>query len=262
MAFFDVVRGDDGVAVATLDKPPANTLDYELYDELTRLLHELAADDAVRVVVFASAHPRLFISGADIKDMEHYDRSPGPVTRKVETVHATFLELQRFPKPTIAVITGHALGGGCEFALCVDFRFMMQGKPTIGQPEVNLGIIPGGGGTQRLARLVGRGRAVEMLMLGTRLDAEEAERIGLVTGVGGDAGETMDLALELARTLASQAPVALRMIKATLNEGLDGDLEEGLVVERKAVIEVLQTRDAEEGVAAFIEKRQPKWEGR
>jgi enoyl-CoA hydratase/carnithine racemase len=259
--YFEIERSD-GVAVATVDKPPANTLDFALYDEISALLDELENDDEVRSVVFASAHPRVFISGANIKDMEHYDRTPGPMSRRVDKAQGTFLRLQRFGKPTVGALTGHALGGGCEFSLCLDFRVMMAGGPTIGLPEVTLGLVPGGGGTQRLARLVGRPKALEMLMLGSRLKAEEANAAGLVTSVGSNAADTLARAIELARKLAVQAPVALRLIKQAVNEGVDGDLVRGLSVEREAVIEALQTEDSREGVAAFLEKRPPRYQGK
>lgn len=262
MKYFQIERRSDGVAVATIDKPPANTLDFALYDQISAVLTEFEADDAVRSVVFASAHPRVFISGADIKDMEHYDRTPGPMARRVDKAQGTFLRLQRFGKPTVGAIAGHALGGGCEFCLCLDFRVMMAKGPTIGLPEITLGLVPGGGGTQRLARLVGRPKALEMLMLGSRLDAEEAGAAGLVTAVGADASDTLEQAVALAGRLARRAPVALRLIKRAVNDGVDGDLERGLAIEREAVVEALQTEDSREGVTAFLEKRSPQFRGR
>ncbi len=261
MEFFKIERSG-GVAVVTIDKPPANTLDFALYDEIMVLLGELEEDEAVRSVVFASAHPRVFISGADIKDMERYDRAPGPMTRRIDKVQGTFLRLQRFSKPTVGAITGHALGGGCEFLLCLDFRIMMIGGPTIGLPEVTLGLVPGGGGTQRLARLVGRPKALELLLLGTRLSADEAHACGLVTSVGADRPDTMDQALSLASRLADRAPIAIRLIKWALSEGLDSDLERGLSVERDAAVEALLSEDSREGVAAFLEKRSAQFKGR
>lgn len=261
MGFFDTEQ-TDGVAVATLNKPPANTLDFALYDEIGDLLDALESDDAVRSVVFASANPRVFISGANIKDMKDYDRTRGPMTRRVDKVQGTFLRLQRFGKPTVGAIAGHALGGGCEFALCLDFRVMMSGGPTIGLPEVTLGLVPGGGGTQRLARLVGRPKAIEMLMLGSRLDAGDALSAGLVTAVAADAADALDQAKALGARLAALAPVALRLIKQAVNDGVDGDLVRGLAVEREAVIDALLTEDSREGVAAFLEKRAPDFRGR
>lgn len=258
--FFRVIV-DDGLADVVIDKPPMNSLDYALYDELRALLATLETDDSVRAVLFRSEHEKIFISGADIKDMEHYDRRVEPLTHKVDTVQATFTQLQSFPKPTVVAITGHALGGGCEFALCVDFRVMTEGFARIGQPEVGLGIMPGGGGTQRLARLIGRANATEMLMLGEHLSATAAHGFGLVSRVGPSDDETLRIAREVAGGLASKAPIALAAIKHALNEGVDSDLAHGLSVERKAVIELLQTKDAEEGVAAFLERRPPKWRG-
>jgi len=251
----------DGVADVVIDKPPVNSLDYELYDELSRLLDELESNDEVRAVLFRSANEKIFISGADIKDMVDYDRRRGASARKVDTVHTTFLRLQRFAKPTVVAITGHALGGGCEFSLCVDFRVMTGGRARIGQPEVNLGILPGGGGSQRLARLVGRGVATEMLMLGKILSAAEALDVGLIHRVGDSREDTVKQARDLATELATKAPIAIKGIKRALNDGVDATLIAGLAVEREAVIEALGTKDAEEGVSAFLDKRQPEWRG-
>jgi enoyl-CoA hydratase len=247
----------DGVAEVVIDRPPMNTLDYAMYEQLTKVVERLESDDSVRAVLFRSAHPTVFVSGADIAQMKTYDRRRGASARKVDTVHATFLRVQRLSKPTIVVIAGHALGGGCELSLCMDFRVMAQGKARIGLPEVNLGIVPGGGGTQRLARLIGRAAATEMLMLGSRLDAQEALRIGLVSRACSDADAALAEGRSLAARLARQSPTALRLIKRGLNEGVDGDLVRGLAVERESVIEALGSPDAIEGMTAFLEKRPP-----
>lgn len=256
------LRRTDAVAEVVLDRPPANALDYELYAELNLLIDELEGDDTVRAVLFASANERIFIAGADLRDMESYDRRRGATARKVDTVQSVFLRLQRLAKPTVGVITGHALGGGCEFSLCLDLRIMSRGPARIGLPEVTLGLVPGGGGTQRLARLVGRAQATRMLMLGVRLDADEALRVGLVTEVASDAEAALARGRELAQQLATMPPVAIRLIKRALNDGVDGDLLAGLAVEREAVIEALATEDAREGPRAFLEKRPPRFEGR
>ena len=260
MTWFSVAIAE-GVATATLDRPPANPLDDELYEELSLLLAELESDESVRAVVVDSAVDGIFVSGGDIKAMAGYDRRRGASARKVDTVHATFQRLQRFAKPTVGAITGHALGGGCELALCLDFRLMTRGRARIGLPEVTLGIVPGGGGTQRLARLVGRAAATELLLLGSRLDADRAAAIGLVHEACDDPDATRARAAELAADLASRAPVAVRAIKRALNEGVDGDLPRALAVEREAVIEVLGTVDAQEGAAAFVAKRPPIFRG-
>lgn len=246
-----------GVAEVVIDRPPMNTLDYEMYDQLTLVAEQLESDETVRAVLFRSAHPTVFVSGADIAQMQHYDRRRGASARKVDTVHNTFLRVQRLSKPTVVVIAGHALGGGCELALCMDFRVMARGRARIGLPEVNLGIVPGGGGTQRLARLIGRAEATEMLLLGLRLDADTALRKGLVSRSCADAEGALDEGRMIATRLAAQSPSAVRLIKRALNDGVDGDLVRGLAVEREAVIEALAGPDAVEGLTAFIEKRPP-----
>lgn len=247
------------VAEVVIDRPPMNVLDYEMYEQLTLVAEQLESDDAVRAVLFRSAHPTVFVSGADISQMRHYDRRRGASARKVDTVHATFLRIQRLSKPTVAVIAGHALGGGCELALCMDFRVMAQGPARVGLPEINLGIVPGGGGTQRLARLIGRAAATEMLLLGSRLSADEAARNGLVSRSCPDAGAALAEGRAIAQRLAGQSPTASRLIKRALNDGVDGDLVRGLAVEREAVIEALAGPDAVEGCTAFLEKRPPSY---
>jgi enoyl-CoA hydratase len=248
---------EEGVARVTIDNPPANALTDEVYDELGAVITRLELDGGTRAAVFTSAHAAIFVSGADVKRMADYDFRRGAIARKLDLVHASFLRLQRLSKPTVAAITGHALGGGCEIALAMDFRFMARGDARIGLPEAGLGIIPGGGGTQRLSRLVGRARAAELMMLARRIDADEAERIGLVTGACPDAASTLAAATEQARALAAMPASSLRAIKRCLNEGLDGDLTRGLGVEREAAVEALLAPEAQEGIGAFVEKREP-----
>jgi len=256
---FFTVESVGPVAVCTLDKPPANTLDEDLYAEIDRLVLGLELSSDVRAAVIASAHPSIFVAGADIKRMADYDFRPGATGRKVDLVHATFRRLQRVRIPTVAAITGHALGGGCEIALSCDFRVMTEGDARIGLPEIGLGIIPGGGGTQRLPRLIGRARAAELLMLGTRLDAVEAERIGLVNRTRPTSAETLAEATALAERLAQMPAPGLRLIKRCLNDGVDGDLDHGLAIERDAVVEALAQPEAREGIAAFVERRPPRF---
>ena len=249
------VELDRAVAEVTIDNPPANALTNEMYERLSVLLDELERDPAVRVLLFLSGHPTIFVAGADINAMRNYDFSPDAIERKVDLVHGTFLKLQRFPKPTIVAIEGHALGGGCELALTLDARFMTVGKARIGLPESRLGIIPGGGGTQRLARLVGRGRAAQMMMLGEGVGAEEAERIGLVNAACPDPDNTRARAREYARRLSAMPSSSLRLIKTCHNDGYDAGLIAGLEVERRCVVEALLAPEAKEGIAAFVEKR-------
>jgi enoyl-CoA hydratase/carnithine racemase len=253
------VAASGPVAVCTLDKPPANTLDEDLYAEIDRLVAGIELSPDIRAAVIASAHPSIFVAGADIKKMAEYDFRPGATGRKVDLVHATFRRLERVGVPTVAAITGHALGGGCELALACDFRVMTEGDARIGLPEIGLGIIPGGGGTQRLPRLVGRGRAAELLMLGTRLGAAEAERIGLVTRACPTPDQTLAEAVGLADRLAQMPAPGLRLLKRCLNDGVDGDLAHGLAIEREAVVEALSQPEAREGIAAFVERRAPRF---
>jgi enoyl-CoA hydratase/carnithine racemase len=255
------VNSEGGVAEVTIDNPPANALTNEMYERLGALMDELEHDDAVRVVLFLSDHPTIFMAGADINAMQNYDFSPEAIEWKVRLVHGTFLSMQRLPKPTIVSIEGHALGGGCELSLCLDARFMTRGTARIGLPEARLGIIPGGGGTQRLARLVGRGRAAQMMMLGQGIDADEAQRIGLVNEACDDPAATRARARDHAARLAKMPSSSLRLIKRALNDGYDAGLVAGLEVERACAIEALLTPEAREGIAAFVEKRPADFHG-
>jgi enoyl-CoA hydratase/carnithine racemase len=249
------VTKEGAVAEVTIDNPPANALTNELYERLQALVDELENDRSVRAIVFLSAHPTIFVAGADIGAMANYDFRREAIERKVRLVHETFLRIQRLSKPTLASIEGHALGGGCELALSLDMRFMSRGKARIGLPEAGLGIVPGGGGTQRLPRLVGRGRATQMMMLGERLDADAAERCGLVNAACDDPAATRAATRDMARRLAEMPSSSLRLIKRCLNDGYDGDLVDGLEIERAAAIEALLQPEAREGIAAFLERR-------
>lgn len=249
------VSRDGAVAEVTIDNPPANALTNDVYGRLQALADELEADPLVRAVVFVSAHPTIFVAGADIAAMANYDFRREAIERKVTLVHETFLRLQRLSKPTIASIEGHALGGGCELALSLDMRFMSRGKARIGLPEAGLGIVPGGGGTQRLPRLVGRARATQMMMLAERLDADGAERCGLVNRAYDDAAATRAAAHDMARRLTEMPSSSLRLIKRCLNDGHDAGLLSGLEIERAAAIEALLQPEAREGISAFLERR-------
>ena len=258
--FFQVERAN-GVATAYLDKPPANTLDEDLYTELVRLSDEIDSDPGTRAVVFATRNPKIFIAGADIKRMKEYRFEDDYVTAVIKRVHQTLGRLETITKPTIAAITGFALGGGCEFSLCLDFRFMSRGRARIGLPEVNIGIIPGGGGTQRLPRVVGYAKAMELTMTGVYLDADEAARIGLVNRAC-EEGKTIEEAQAFAAHLAGQAPVAIALIKKCLRESIGKSHAEGFEVEKQHCKQAVLSSDAREGIAAFVEKRKPHWTGK
>ena len=179
MADYGFFRLERAGAVTTVffNKPPMNTLDKDLYPELHAVCDEVDADDGTRAVVFASRIPGVFVAGADIKEMTTYVFEESWIDHRITTVHRALNRVEDIQKPTVVAIEGHALGGGCEFALCVDFRFMSRGKPLIGLPEILIGIIPGGGGTQRLSRIVGYGRAMEIILLGGKMHADEADRL-------------------------------------------------------------------------------------
>lgn len=245
------LRAEGAVAVVEIDNPPANALDWILYGALEDLLPRLAADDGVRAVVFAGADPKIFVAGADLKKLGAGALTPVDVETRIVRAQRVFAALEALPKPTVAAIGGHAMGGGCELALALDFRVMERGRARIGLPEASLGLMPSAGGTQRLPRLVGRDRAARMMMLAERLDADEAERIGLVSrAVDAPVGEE---ALALARDLSEMPASSLRGIKSALAAATD--LDGGLTAERAAAELVFAHPDAAEGVAAFLEKR-------
>ena len=250
------VTSEDGVAVVTVDRPDAlNALDLPTLTELRDRLLELSADDAVRVVVLTGGGERAFIAGADIKYMSGLDVAGAQAWG--ELGHDCARLLETMPKPTIAAVNGFALGGGCELALACDTRYAASGAK-LGQPEVNLGIIPGWGGTQRLARVCGLGVAKELIFTGRVVGAEEALRIGLVNGVH---DPVLEKATEIARLLASKSPIALRVMKELSNRALGGDHAANLDAEGETFGELFSSDDAKEGMTAFVEKREPVFRG-
>jgi enoyl-CoA hydratase len=251
------VSRDGAVAVVTIDRQDAlNALNVETLTELRDALLELRDDVQIRAIVLTGAGEKAFAAGADIK----YMSTLGVQQAKEwgELGHNVGQLLETSPAPTIAAVNGFALGGGCELALACDIRYGSS-RAKLGQPEINLGIIPGWGGTQRLARVCGLGVAKDLILTGRTVDAEEALRIGLVSEI---ADPVLERALETARTLARQSPVALRAAKIAINHALQGDHVENLGREADHFGELFASEDAKEGLAAFVEKREAKFTGR
>ena len=251
------VERDGGVAIVTIDRPEAmNALDRPTLEELHTRLEELARDAGVGAIVLTGAGGKAFVAGADIKYMSGLDVEEA--TAWGELGHACTDLLETMPRPTIAAISGFALGGGCELALACDLRYASPGAK-LGQPEINLGIIPGWGGTQRLARVAGLGVAKDLILTGRLVGAEEALRLGLVNGVHDPA---IDNAREVAELLASKSPLALAAAKRALNEVLQGIHPQNLRREAEIFGQLFSTEDAKEGMSAFVDKREPKFAGR
>jgi enoyl-CoA hydratase len=254
----DVAR-DGGVVTVTVDRPDAlNALDLPHLRELRTHLEELSEDAEARVVVLAGAGERAFIAGADIKYMSGLTVLEGREWGSLG--HGAARLLETMPKPTIAAINGFALGGGCELALACDLRFASSAAK-LGQPEINLGILPGWGGSQRLARTTSLGFAKELILTGRTVGAEEAERRGLVNAVY-EPEELMPKVLETARLLAAKSPVALAWAKEATNLALQGGHDANLVQEATLFAMAFSTDDQKEGMAAFVEKREPRFSGR
>jgi len=251
------VEREDAVAVVTVDRPEAmNALDVATLTELRDRLRELADDETVRAVILTGAGEKAFIAGADIKYMSGLDVVAAKEWGALG--HEAGRLLETMPKPTIAAVNGFALGGGCELALACDIRYAAT-NAKLGQPEVNLGIIPGWGGTQRLARVCGLGIAKELIFTGRLVAAEEALRIGLVNDVH---DPVLEKARETATLLAAKSPIALNVMKELANRALGGDHEDNLATESETFGELFSSADAKEGLAAFVEKRQPVFRGR
>ena len=248
----------DGVVTITLNRPEVhNAMNEQMRQELTRCFGDLATSDAARVVVVTGAGERAFSAGADIRE---FVEPQVPVRFRESRKRVDFRQaMDRCPQPIIGAIRGYALGGGLELALACDIRIAGE-DAQLGLTEVNLAIIPGGGGTQRLPRLIGRGRALEMILTGARIDAREAWRIGLVERVV-PAADVLASARELARTLAEKAPVALRYAKEAVVKGLGLPLEDGLRLENDLATLLRTTEDRIEGAKAFLEKRTPRFTG-
>jgi enoyl-CoA hydratase / 3-hydroxyacyl-CoA dehydrogenase len=246
----------DSTAIAWLDRPPANSISIGVVEALERIWDFVGDSEALRALVFASASPMLFCAGADIKGFTTMDLEAGE--NLLGRIHRLFRSMERSAVVTIAAVNAGAFGGGCELAMACDIRLAAE-SASFAQPEINLGIIPGFGGTQRLARLVGEGRALQLNMTGDSISAHEAYELGLVNRVVPD-HELLDTALGWARRLGEKPPLSLAQVKRLT--GVSADLDAGLAAERGAFLEVLGSDDAREGLAAFLEKRRARFHGR
>lgn len=246
------------VAVITINRPQKlNALNIQTREEGAAALDELREDESVRVVVITGAGEKSFVAGADIAEFEG---RTAVSQREVMTARSLFTAVDTFPKPVIAMINGFCLGGGCELALSCDIRVAGE-NARFGQPEINLGIIPGGGGTQRLTRLVGEGKAMELILTGDMIDAQTAYTLGLVNMVV-PAADLEARTLELAARIAEKSPIALRMAKEAVKAASRSNLDEGLRREVDLFALCFSSQDKDEGVRAFIEKRKPEFKGR
>jgi enoyl-CoA hydratase len=253
------VDWDGDVAVVTIDRPDKlNALNAEVVAELGQVFRDLREDEAVRGVILTGGGEKAFVAGADIGELAKMDSVSGvAVSRDGQEV---FRMIERFPKPVLAAVGGYALGGGCELALACHLRLASE-NARFGLPEVGLGIIPGYGGTIRLARLVGLGRAIELTLTGQQIRAERAHEIGLVSGVV-PREELMDRARKLMGTITAKGPVAVRMALESIYGALDATTEEALRHESALFGILASTSDMKEGMSAFLEKRTPEFTGR
>lgn len=239
----------EGVGTLRLDRPPMNALDIATQDRLQELAEEASVRDDVRAVVIYGGE-KVFAAGADIKEMQAMEHAD--MVKRSKALQDSFTAVARIPKPVVAAVTGYALGGGCELALCADIRIAGEGAK-LGQPEILLGLIPGAGGTQRLSRLVGPSRAKDLIFTGRQVKAPEALQMGLVDRVVPD-GEVYEQAAAWAARLAAGPAIALRAAKESVDVGLETDIDSGLAVERNWFAGLFATEDRTTGMRSFVEE--------
>ncbi|MGE3275613.1 MAG: enoyl-CoA hydratase-related protein [Vicinamibacterales bacterium] len=254
-----LIERDGGVAIVTINRPKVlNALNSQTVADLRAAMLELQADAAVRAIVLTGAGEKSFVAGADINELAVL--TPVQGKEHARTGQAVFDLIEHLGKPVVAAINGFALGGGCELAMACTLRIAAD-TARLGQPEVNLGIIPGYAGSQRLPRLVGKGLALEILLTGDMISAERAAAIGLVNRVV-PAADLLAEAKKLAATLAGKAPIAVRYILEAVNRGLEMPLAEGQYLETALFGAIASTEDTKEGTKAFLEKRRAEWQGK
>jgi enoyl-CoA hydratase/carnithine racemase len=245
-------------ALLTIDNPPVNAISWPVRQEIRQALEALEANDGVRVVIVTGAGEKIFVAGADISEFPPLRYQTG--RERNQRNRPWWDYVAGFPKPVVAAINGHALGGGLELALACDIRIAAS-NARLGLPEVSLGIMPGGGGTQRLLRLVGPGLAKLLIFTADQVTAEEAQRRGLVEKAVPQE-QLLRECRAIAERIISRAPLSVRMAKEAINAGLERPLSEGLDYEMECFARLMDTEDKNEGVAAFLEKRAPVWKGR
>lgn len=249
---------DSTVRVLTIDRPPVNALDAETMGAFSDAVDKAMADDAIRVVIVTGAGEKAFAAGADLEELQRCDTDAGRAL--VTRVKATMAKLRQGPKPVIAAINGLAAGGGLELAMACDIR-IADPSAGLGLPEVTLGVIPGAGGTQMLPRLIGMGRALEMMLTGSIVAAEQGMAMGLIDGMC-EPGGVLDHAIELARKIAPNAPLAVAQIKAAAYATFSQPLEQGLLLETEGFARLCSSEDKAEGIDAFKARRRPVYKGR
>ncbi|WP_066158041.1 enoyl-CoA hydratase/isomerase family protein [Halalkalibacter krulwichiae] len=258
METIEYMLGDNHVAMVYLNRPPYNPLNSQVYQELTTLFEKLEKDPLVRAIIITGKGDRAFAAGADINEMK--DLNGAEMLEMSRVSRAAYDKVESITKPVIAAVNGLALGGGCELALACDFR-ICSNNTKFGLPEINLGIIPGGGGTQRLPRLIGQSKAKELLFFGEMVDADKAVEFGLVN----KSVELTDLLAEAtawAEKLAGKPTIAMNMLKKAVNQGTNVDISSGLDLEAACFGNAFASEDRKEGMQSFIEKRKPQFSGR
>ena len=254
-----IVTVEDGIATITFNRPKTlNALNGDLLREFSNTLDEIAADEDIRVLILTGAGEKAFVAGADITELARFNALQAK--RFSETGHALLGKLQTLSIPVIAAVNGFAVGGGSEIALACDFIYASE-NDMLGQPEINLGIIPGFGGTQRLPRLIGKNLAKELIFTGKMVSATEALTMGMVNKVCPQE-QLMDDVIQTAKTMATKGKASLRAAKQAINSGINVDLASGCSIETDAFSLCLASPDAKEGTSAFLEKRTPEFKGR
>jgi enoyl-CoA hydratase/carnithine racemase len=249
---------EEGIAIVTINHPPVNALDQKTVGELGEVMDELERNPEAKIIILTGAGGKAFVAGADISMFPGLNR----VTAEefALSIQSVLTRMEKSPKVLICAINGLALGGGCELAMACDIRIASE-KVRLSQPEVNLGVMPGGGGTQRLPRLVGKGKAMELILTADLISAEEARAIGLINRVV-PPESLMEEAKKAAKKIQSKGPVAISSAKKAIHEGFEMELKEGLKLEARLFGELFETADMREGVKAFLEKRPPRFENR